>query len=615
MERPKAFNSVNKCESMIWAMLDSSRDIIAIIDKQGNLQWANRAGEKVLGYKRDELLGKNIIRKLVAKKDYKRAYKDHLDTLKKGQSIIELLLKTKKGEEIPFSITSNLCSSCESVFLIAHDITDRRAAERKLREERDFNQTLIYGSPTFFVAINAKGKTLMMNQTMLKTLGYAEKDVIGKSYMKNFVPKKDWQHLNDIFKKLVKSSKPTQNVNSILTKDGHELLVEWYGQPVFKDSGEFNYFFGVGIDITEQKIAEQSLRASEEKHRTLFQKSNDAIFIHDFSGKILDANQKALDLFRYSKSQFLKMKVKNLHPLSEHRKSRQGLTHIKKSGTVNFESIFISKDGRPFPGEVSANVFTIDNKQFVQGIVRDITERKEAEQALARQYQELKKIDDLKSNILRDVSHELKTPIALITLSTKILSEELTRKHPDPDSLKKYTSIAHRNSQLFKRHVDSIMILSKLQSTTKISKQKINLSAAVSTVVDELAHFAKEKGVKIKNNMGRSQYLRANPLQIQSLIRNLIENALKFSKKGSVQISSRQLKDKIVISVKDTGIGISERYQKHMFHSFSQLDESVEGLGVGLAIVRHVIKLHGGEITVRSRLEKGSRFTVSLPKR
>jgi PAS domain S-box-containing protein len=139
------------------------------------------------------------------------------------------------------------------------EIEERTQAEEELRKERDFSYTVIQASPTFFVAISAEGKTMMMNDAMLKALGYSAEEVSDSDYMTTFIPESDREVLSGIFEKLVTSNEPTLNENHVLTKDGKELLVEWHGRPVFNENGEFDYFFGIGIDITDRPRPKQKL--------------------------------------------------------------------------------------------------------------------------------------------------------------------------------------------------------------------------------------------------------------------------------------------------------------------------------------------------------------------
>jgi PAS domain S-box-containing protein len=168
------------------------------------------------------------------------------------------------------------------------DITDRRRAEEALRSERDFSTSLLQAPPTFFVAISAERQTLMMNEAMLTTLGYTTAEVVGKDYLETFVPEPDRELLAGVFDKLVQLREPTLNENRVLTKDGRELLVEWRGRPVFKENGQFDFFFGVGIDITERRQAEEEKAKVEAQlrhaHKMQAVGQLAAGVAHDFNG-------------------------------------------------------------------------------------------------------------------------------------------------------------------------------------------------------------------------------------------------------------------------------------------------------------------------------------------
>jgi len=162
----------------------------------------------------------------------------------------------KKGKWVFFTASpiegpdGNIVGAIETLL----DITQRKRAEEELRKESEFVTSLIQTSPAFFVAINGSDTILMANDTMLQALGYKTDEVIGKSYLSDFVPEKDRKKVSTVFEKLIKTKKPTVNENYLRTKDGQELLIEWHGRPVFKGTGEFDYFFGVGIDITAKKL-------------------------------------------------------------------------------------------------------------------------------------------------------------------------------------------------------------------------------------------------------------------------------------------------------------------------------------------------------------------------
>jgi len=143
------------------------------------------------------------------------------------------------------------------------DIHKRKISEAKLRKETRLNEILIQDSPAFFVAVAPDGNALLMNRSLLKVLGYTADEVIGRDYLSTFVSRDERETVSRIFHKMVVEKKSTVDENHILGKDGKRRLVEWHGRPVLDEKDELEFFFGVGIDITERKQAEEALRARE----------------------------------------------------------------------------------------------------------------------------------------------------------------------------------------------------------------------------------------------------------------------------------------------------------------------------------------------------------------
>jgi len=172
-------------------------------------------------------------------------------------------------------------------------IEGSKQLEEELHWERDFSRTLIETSSAFFVAVNADGKTMMMNQGYLKALGYTLDEVVGTDYLSTFVPEADREPVARIFEQLVKFRQPTLNENRVLTKDGRELLVEWRRRAIFNKSGELDFFFGIGIDITQRRLSEkESARLA-----SIALLSPNPIVETDLMGQVRYLNPEAMRLF------------------------------------------------------------------------------------------------------------------------------------------------------------------------------------------------------------------------------------------------------------------------------------------------------------------------------
>jgi len=259
-----------------------------------------------------------------------------------------------------------------------------KQAEEELRKERDFNKTLIQTSPVFFIAISAEGKTLMMNEMMLRVLGYTIEEVVGKDYLSTFVPDYDRKILSKVFEKLVKKKGSTFNENHILTKDAQELLVEWHGRPVFKANGDFDYFFGVGIDITERKRA-------EELFKKLFYNSPNAIFVIQ-DGKFKLVNPQFVKESGFSEEELLNRdSLKSVHPEDKEMVREIIVKNLKGGLSSPFEFRGIRKDGEVIWALQVVTSITYQGKRAILGNFKEITDIKQVEKELQQSYERLQK--------------------------------------------------------------------------------------------------------------------------------------------------------------------------------------------------------------------------------
>jgi len=250
---------------MIRFSVEHAADPIFWVGSDGRILYANDEACRSLGYSRDELLTMTVHD--IDPRFPKEIWPQHWQDMKRqGSARFESIHRAKDGRTFPVEIKVNHIEfeGKEYHCAFVRDISERKRTEEALRKERDFIRTLVQTSPAFFVAIDADGKVVMMNESMRRTLGYTEAEVIGADYLTTFVPPEDHEPLKKIFERLVQRGEATVNENRVRTKDGRELLVEWRGRPVFNDNGELDFLFGVGIDITERRRAAGELERAKQ---------------------------------------------------------------------------------------------------------------------------------------------------------------------------------------------------------------------------------------------------------------------------------------------------------------------------------------------------------------
>lgn len=261
---------------------------------------------------------------------------------------------------------------------ITEDITERKRTEKALQEsEREKSAILDTMSELVAYYENAKMKVVWANRTAAESIGSSVDQMVG-NYCYKLWHNRDRVCDSCPVVKAFETGQPEQG--EVTSPDGKIWLVKGY--PVKDTDNRITGVVEVTQNITVRILAEKALKESEEKYSNLFQHSNDAIFIHDLDGNIIDVNQKVLHLFGYTTSEILSLRISDLHPSNALEASKYAFEQISKEGFVKFEIDFIKKDGQEFTAEVSSSLFEISGKKVVQGIVRDITERKWADKAL-----------------------------------------------------------------------------------------------------------------------------------------------------------------------------------------------------------------------------------------
>ena len=220
-------------------------------------------------------------------------------------------------------------------------VMQRKQLEEELRQERDFSKTLIETSSAFFVAVDAQGRMLMMNQAFLNAVGYTLDEVLGADYLSTFARKCDRKLLYKNFKQLVKSRQPILKENYLLTRDGRELLVEWRGKSIFRHSpadpgndDELDLLFGVGIDITERKQLEQELRHSEERYRAVVEDQTDLICRFVADGTITFVNDAYCRYFGKTREELLGSNLLQMIPDPYREKTRRQIVSLSLKNPV-----------------------------------------------------------------------------------------------------------------------------------------------------------------------------------------------------------------------------------------------------------------------------------------
>jgi PAS domain S-box-containing protein len=377
---------------------------------------------------------------------------------------------------------------------------------------------------------------------------------------------------------------------------------------------------------TEHRLREElrRLKETEDKYRGVFENSNDAIFIHDFDGRIIDANERMLALFGYGRDEVVSARMADFVVPEDHQKYQTALQKLKSDGAAVFEIDFRKKNGEIFPAEVSSSIFTVGNAKVVQGIVRNIIERKRTEEEfkkyrkhledfVAQRTDQLESVNKELEAFAYSVSHDLRAPLRAMEGFANALLEDYAG-HLDSvgqDYARRVVSAAQHMDAL----IQDLLAYSRL-SRSSLKPSTVSLDSVLGEVLHQFNPDVQKTGAQIRVERPLPEVMGDHATLVQ-VLSNLISNALKFVQPGvkpGVNIWAEEKQGRVRLWVEDTGIGIAPEYHDKIFRIFERLQgvEAYPGTGVGLAIVKKGMERMGGQAGVDSTLGRGSKFWVEL---
>jgi PAS domain S-box-containing protein len=371
----------------------------------------------------------------------------------------------------------------------------------------------------------------------------------------------------------------------------------------------------------ERKQAEAALRQSEEKFRSLADTAKVAIsIVADASGaKYLYVNNEWSRIFGYNKEE-----AQNLKPIDvvapEYRQLilKNAANRIAgKPPPHSYELKTITKRGEIKYIEFSSTLINFENQKVFLTSGIEITKRKQAEEALRKSEEKLRELNAQKDKFFSIIAHDLKSPFNAIMGFSELLINQINEK--DYDGIERYASIILQSSQNAVELLKNLLEWALSQSDMiEFAPVQLELTHLIEQTLSELRHFADQKSIKLLNDIQGHLSVFADKNMTGTVIRNLVTNAIKFTREGgAVHISAQNTPKEIIVSVKDNGVGIDSTKIEGLF----RLDANVstpgtnkeKGTGLGLILCKEFVKKHGGRIWVESEAGKGSEFSFSLP--
>ena len=597
-EKNEADKSSQVIQTTLSALVDSKfhflfsnvSDPILLYDGKKILD-VNPAAEKFTNYQKTELVGYPLKK-----------------ILKKNKII------TKNGER---EVSVRVLGSGNEQIIILTDVESLREIERGRSQIASLNRIFEITSD-IMVIIDKRGKIVDVSSSFFD---YKKNEILGKN-LKNFMSWGSGGKINNLTKSLTKIS-DASGIDGIRVVEDDVECIKKNGEKVYIKillSRFEDGFLCVLKDVSSYYKLQEQISKAKEEYEQLVNNVTDIIFSINKQGDINYTN------YQFEKQLGLKAEeVKSIIPLIHHEDLPNFLATLAKAETEGkgFRDLeFRLQNAKKRWIYFSANAVPIKEGSTVvgfRGTIRNINERKKAEnrveqekKELERRNKELMEISRMKTEFVSTVSHDLRTPLTSIQgysvlLANKMLGE-LTPQQADA------AAIIHKEAIRLSKMIDELLDLSKLEAgSITLHKRPFLLSSLEERC--SCKALAENKGlVLIWNTPDDIGEVYGDPDRIAQVLINLISNAIKFTEKGSVTINAFQKKDFIQIDVIDTGMGIPDKEKENIFLPYYRMPGTKkEGSGLGLRIAKDIVELHGGRIWVESEVGKGSKFSFTLP--
>ncbi len=545
-----------------------------------------------------------------------------------------------------------------------HDITEHKRAEEALRCERDFAEGLLTTAQAIVLMLDTEGRVVRFNPYMERLSGYRLEEVRGKDWFTTFLPKRDQDHMRELFLEAVSDIQTRGNVNPIVTKDGREREIEWHDNTLNDADGNVVGLLSIGLDITERKRAEKALQTAREKLETRVNERTTELAAANVKLRDeIDDRKRVENALRESDQRFRAIadyaydweswvgpdgRLLWVNPAVER---LTGYTPGECMAMPDYPMPMIHEDDRPKADELLQEAVAGSSRNDVplrlrckdgatkwmavswqpiydkDGVPlghrssgRDITRRKQAEEREMNLQAELAHIGRLSTmgEMASGLAHELNQPLTAIALQADALanySKPVIKEDSEKliQSLKFIAEQAHRAGNLIRRMRQFVKIVGPKRST-------ITFNEIVDEVIPLLKMDLREAGIVLAVDIdGSLPQVFGDKIQLQQVLLNLVRNAIEAMR--DTQIDQRRLNIKarptdgmIEVAVRDTGCGIpADKLDRieDLFGTFYTTKS--EGMGIGLGISRSIVESHGGHLRAKPNPDRGATFTFTLP--
>ena len=615
-DRKKAEEALKESEENYRVIAQSTIDAIFIIDRFGKQLFFNNVVEKILGYKVEEVVGRSFADFLP--KENVPGYLIQLENIFSNGVVCNFTTQIHHKDGYMVDVEINVKRiKLKGEYVgqgTIRDISEKKRAEEELKNTLNRNIALLGAIPDLMFVFDSNCKIV---------------DFHSESHDQLLV------HPDLFLGKLVEEILPHEVV--IITRQKVEAVLS-SGEPDYSTyelqiGDQLKYFesryvscgnkevLSIVRDISERKKVEESLNVATESYMDIFNSVSEAIYVLDESGTFIDVNKGAEKMYQFTKEELIGQTPQSIGALERNdlKEIQSILKKVYKTGTsASFDFWAVRKNGEIFPKEVFVNKGKYFGKDVLIATGRDITEKSMAEERIRAKNEELQKINAEKDKFFSIIAHDLRSPFAAFLGLTQLMVQDLpTLKR---DNIQEIALLMKESATNLHSLLENLLQWSRLQQgIVAFNPHHFLLVEKINNSMHSVLEIAVNKGVEIVINIPVGMVVYADENMLESTIRNLATNAVKFTDKGGkILISAKsEPNGDVKISIKDTGIGMNEKMIEKLFRidelSCRQGTNGEPSTGLGLILCKDFIDRHSGKIWAESTELMGSTFHFILP--
>ncbi|HEV2880062.1 MAG TPA: PAS domain S-box protein [Pyrinomonadaceae bacterium] len=600
-------------------ILESISDAFYALDREWRFTYLNRQCEPIIGRKREDLIGKSIWKEF-PESIHSMFYEQYHRAVAEGIAI------TFEAYYAPFDSWFEIHAypSTEGLSVYFHDINQRKQAEKLLQESEERYRSLFASIDEGFCVIemqfDERGvpvdyRFLELNPAFEKQTGIPAGEALSGKTVRQLLPNLE-AHWFETYGRVALTGEPVRFVS------GSDVMNRWFDVYAFRVGRPEDHRVALLFNnITERRRTENALRQSQERLRMAMEAAQIYSWEMNLMTQQVEWSENLERVIGFSLPTDFATLINFVHAEDREATARQILAAA--AGDHVYESEF--RLVNPSSGEVVwvcgqgvlAKSASDDEQQSFVGITQNITGRKRAERERERLLSEAQEANRLKDEFLATLSHELRTPLTSILGWSRLLQ----MSNFDETARARALSTIERNAQAQSQLIDDLLDTSRIiTGKLRLDVRPVDLASVVTAATETARPAAEAKEISLQTILDtQTSPISGDPDRLQQVVWNLLSNAIKFTPKGGrVQVRLERVNSHVEITVADTGRGIAAEFLPHVFDRFRQADQTTTrthgGLGLGLAIVRQLVELHGGSVHVESGGEgSGTSFTVSLP--